>query len=78
VTILPAWMKAVSGVLPPTYVFQGLRAIVAGRPAPWDRLAIGLALAGAFVVAACLVFAAVYRYAIRTGLIARYSAESVS
>ena len=27
---------------------------------------------------ACLFFGAVYRYAIRTGLIARYSAESVA
>ena len=32
----------------------------------------------AFVLLACLVFTAVYRYAIRTGLIARYSAETVS
>ncbi|HLZ82053.1 MAG TPA: ABC transporter permease [Caulobacteraceae bacterium] len=78
VTILPVWMRAVSAVLPPTYVFEGLRAIVAGRPAPWEGLAIGLALAVVFVVLACVVFAAVYRYAIRTGLIARYSAESVS
>jgi ABC-2 type transport system permease protein len=78
VTILPGWMQAISSVLPPTYVFQGLRAVVAGKPAPWDRLATGLGLAVAFVVLACLVFAAVYRYAIRTGLIARYSAETVS
>jgi ABC-2 type transport system permease protein len=78
VTILPPVMQAISSILPPTYVFQGLRAIVAGKPAPWDRLAIGLGLAGALVIAACLTFAAVYRYAIRTGLIARYSAESVS
>jgi ABC-2 type transport system permease protein len=78
VTILPSWMQAVSAVLPPTYVFDGLRAVVAGKPTPWDRLAIGLALAVVFVVLACAVFAAVYRYAIRTGLIARYSAETVS
>ena len=78
VTILPAWMRAISRGLPPTYVFEGLRDIVAGRPAPWDRLATGLGLAVLFVVLACLTFAAVYRYAIRTGLIARYSAESVS
>jgi ABC-2 type transport system permease protein len=78
VSILPHWMRAVSAVLPPTYVFEGLRAIVAGRPAPWDRLILGLLLAVAFVVLACVMFAAVYRYAIRTGLIARYSAETVS
>jgi ABC-2 type transport system permease protein len=78
VTILPTWMQVVSSILPPTYVFQGLRTIVAGKPIPWDRLAIGLGLAVAFVLLACLVFTAVYRYAIRTGLIARYSAETVS
>ena len=78
VTILPAWMRAISSILPPTYVFQGLREVVAGKPAPWDQLGIGLGLAVAFVVLACLMFATVYRYAIRTGLIARYSAETVS
>ena len=78
VTILPAWMQAGSRVLPPTYVFEGLRAVVSGKPAPWDRLALGLGLAVAFVLMACLVFAGVYRHAIRSGLIARYSAETVS
>jgi len=76
--ILPVWMQAISRLLPPTYVFDGLRAVVAGRPAPWDRLLLGLGLAVALLVLACLLFAAVYRYAIRTGLIARYSAETVS
>jgi len=37
-----------------------------------------VALAGLYLVLACLAFAAVYRHAIRTGLIARYSAETVS
>ena len=78
VTILPAWMQLISSALPPTYVFEGLRAVVAGRPPPWDRLALGLALAVGFVTLACLFFTGVYRYAIRTGLIARYSAETVS
>jgi ABC-2 type transport system permease protein len=31
-----------------------------------------------YIVLASWLFAAVYRYAVRTGLIARYSAESVS
>ena len=76
--VLPGWMQAVSRVLPPSYVFEGMRAVVAGKPAPWDRLAIGGGLAVVYLVLACLFFAAVYRYAIRTGLIARYSAETVS
>jgi ABC-2 type transport system permease protein len=78
ISVLPAWMRAVSRLLPPSYVFEAMRAVVAGRPAPWDRLALGGGLALGYVVLACLFFASVYRYAIRTGLIARYSAESVS
>ena len=78
ISVLPGWMQAVSRMLPPAYVFEAMRAVVAGKPAPWDRLAIGGGLAVAYVALAWLFFAAVYRYAIRTGLIARYSAESVS
>ena len=78
ITVLPGWMQAISKILPPSYVFEGMRAVIAGHPTPWDQLALGGGLAIADVVLACLAFAAVYRYAIRTGLIARYSAETVS
>jgi ABC-2 type transport system permease protein len=77
-TVLPGWMQAVARILPPAYVFEGMRAIVAGKPAPWDRLVLGGGLAAVYVGLACLFFASVYRHAIRTGLIARYSAETVS
>ena len=65
-------------LLPPSYVFEGMRAVVLGQAAPWGQLAIGAALSVVYLVAPALVFASVYRYAIRTGLIARYSAESVA
>jgi ABC-2 type transport system permease protein len=78
VSVLPGWMQVISRGLPPSYVFEGMRAVVAKKPVPWDQLAIGGGLAVVYVVLACLFFAWVYRYAIRTGLIARYSAESVS
>jgi ABC-2 type transport system permease protein len=78
VSVLPGWMQVVSRALPPSYVFEGMRAVVAGRPASWDRLAAGGGLAVAYVGLACWFFASVYRYAIREGLIARYSAESVT
>jgi ABC-2 type transport system permease protein len=55
-----------------------MRSVVAGRGAPWDRLAIGGALALVYLVLACMFFFAVYRTVIRNGLIARYSAETVS
>jgi ABC-2 type transport system permease protein len=76
VAILPGWLQAVSKILPPAYVFEGMRAVVTGQPVPWDGLAFGCALAAVYLVLASLLFAAVYRYVIRTGLIARYSAET--
>jgi ABC-2 type transport system permease protein len=78
VTILPGWMQAIATFLPPAYVFEGMRAVVAGKPAPWDRLLLGGWLAIVYLVLACLFFTSVYRTAIRTGLIARYSAETLS
>jgi ABC-2 type transport system permease protein len=78
IAVLPGWMQAVAALLPPSYVFEGMRSVVAGNPPPWDRLAIGGGLALIYVVLACLFFFAVYRSVIRTGLIARYSAETVS
>lgn len=75
---LPAWMRTISHALPPSYVFENMRAIVAGRPASTTMLLLGAALAGLYIVLAGWFFTRVYRHAVRTGLIARYSAETVS
>lgn len=75
---LPEWMRAVSWLLPPSYVFEGMRAIVAGRGVPWEALALGAGLAVLDILLAGWIFTRVYRHAVRTGLVARYSAESVS
>ena len=75
---LPSWMRTVSYVLPPAYVFENLRAMVAGRPASPAALAIGAGLAALDIALAAWCFSMVYHHAVRTGLIARYSAESVS
>ena len=78
VTVLPAWMQAIALILPPSYVFEGMRSIVAGQPPPWGRLAIGGTLALIYLALSCVFFFAVYRSVIRNGLIARYSAETVT
>ncbi|MBV9288073.1 MAG: ABC transporter permease [Hyphomicrobiales bacterium] len=78
VAILPGWMQAIAAILPPSQVFEGMRAVVAGKAPPWERLAAGGGLALVYLLLACLLFMAVYRVAIRNGLIARYSAETVS
>lgn len=75
---LPPWMQWVGRALPPAYVFEGLRGLVAGEPFAAGGLAVGGALAVLSVVLACWVFGRTFRFAVRTGLLARYSAESVS
>jgi ABC-2 type transport system permease protein len=75
---LPRWMQYLAHALPPSYVFESMRAILAGRPASGTDLLWAGLLDVLYVLLACWCFAAVHRRAIRTGLIARYSAESVS
>jgi len=75
---LPAWMRWLARLLPPSYVFEGLRAIVKGGTIRPAALAWGAVLAVVYVLAACWVFTRIYRHAVRSGLIARYSAESLS
>jgi ABC-2 type transport system permease protein len=78
VATLPIWMRPIARILPPSYVFENLRQIVSGRPASGAGLFVGAALVAIYVLLACWCFTRVYRHAVRTGLIARYSAETVS
>src|SRR3954468_6093022 len=75
---LPAWMHPVTRVLPPSYVFESLRAIVTGGRFNPVSLLIGVGLATVYVVTAGWIFTRVHRHAVRTGLIARYSAETIT
>lgn len=74
---LPAWMRWLARLLPPSYVFEGMRAVVAGRHLDATLLAAAFTLAIAYIFLAYWLFARVFRYAVQRGLIARYSAESV-
>lgn len=78
VSILPHWMQWISRLLPPSYVFEGMRAIVAGDIASWTLLIWSGGLAMGYIFLACWIFTRTYRHAVRTGLIARYSVESLS
>jgi ABC-2 type transport system permease protein len=75
---LPSWMRWVGHLLPPAYVFEEMRAIVAGGAASGAALAWSAALAAVYVLLAGWFFGRIHRRAVRTGLIARYSAESVT
>lgn len=75
---LPKWMQYVAHVLPPSYVFENLRAVVSGRTPSGFALLLGVLLASGDILIAGWVFVRVFRRAVRTGLIARYSAETLS
>ena len=75
---LPAWMHPLSVILPPTYVFEATRSIAAGGPPHYGAIALALVLAALYILAAGALFAYIHRLCVRTGLIARYSAESVT
>lgn len=78
ISTLPHWMRFVSYLLPPSYVFEGMRTVISGRGVSTAALLWGGFLSLFYILLACLFFSYIYRQAVRSGLIARYSAESVS
>jgi ABC-2 type transport system permease protein len=77
-TVLPQWMRGAAYLLPPSYVFEGMRALLAGRPFETLPALGALTLAALEIALTAWYFVRVYRRAVRTGLLARYSAETVS
>jgi ABC-2 type transport system permease protein len=75
---LPPWMQWISHLLPPSYVFESLRAILARQPVSPTALAVSGCLAILDVLGAAWIFTRIYRHAVRSGLIARYSAETLN
>jgi ABC-2 type transport system permease protein len=75
---LPSWMQYAARLLPPSYVFENLRGMVAGRSVSAAGLAVSMVLCTVYVILACWIFVHVYRHSVRTGLIARYSAETLN
>jgi ABC-2 type transport system permease protein len=77
-TVLPGWMQGIAHALPPSYVFEGMRALLNGRPFEPLAAVLAVALTALEIALAGYYFMRVYRRAVRTGLLARYSAETVS
>jgi len=78
VSSLPHWMQHVSRLLPPTYVFEGIRAILTGDDYGGAALAWSTFLSVLYILLASWFFSRIHRQAVRNGLLARYSAESVA
>jgi ABC-2 type transport system permease protein len=77
-SILPDWMRMIGLCLPPSYAFENLRTLLTGGEVSIASTIPAMGLAVFWLVLAALAFCRVYSYAMRSGLIARYSAEHVT
>jgi ABC-2 type transport system permease protein len=77
-SVLPHWMQWAAHALPPAYVFEGMRSLLRGQAFPALLLMQGVAIAAAELLAAAYCYSRVYRHAVRSGLLARYSAEGAA
>jgi ABC-2 type transport system permease protein len=78
VATLPPSIRWISRLLPPSYIFEGMRGVVSGHGVNGALLGTAFALAIVYILLSYWIFARVFRRAVKTGLLARYSAESVS
>ncbi|MBI4080061.1 ABC transporter permease [Candidatus Kaiserbacteria bacterium] len=77
ISILPQWMQAISSILAPSYVFEGMRSIlISGEFSP-SGIGVGLVLSVATVAIAQFIFMRTYKTVVKKGLLARYSAETL-
>ncbi len=77
-SILPGWMRMIGHCLPPSHAFAQLRTLIGGTEVPLLATLPALGLALLWLVLAGLLFGGVYRSVMRSGLIARYSAEHIT
>jgi ABC-2 type transport system permease protein len=56
VAVLPVAMQWVAHVVPASYVFEGMRAVLAGRPMPWGTLGMAALLDLVYVAGALVYF----------------------
>ena len=67
VSVLPDWLQTVAWLLPPTYVFEGMRALLIDKVFRADLMVQAFALNAVFFAAAVVVFLALLRSARREG-----------
>lgn len=69
VETLPGWLQVVSWSLPPTYVFEGMRAVLFGHGFRTDLMAGALALDALYIALGMAAYMYTFRQARRRGLL---------
>ncbi len=71
VQVLPVPLQAIAWMLPTTYAFEGMRAVLDGHPLPWGYVAWAMVTNAVLLGIAAAVFARVMRIARELGLLLR-------
>ena len=67
VSVLPYWLQVISWGLPPAYVFEGMRAILAEQTVHWDMLGIAFLLSVVYLIVGFQIFQWFFRLSRRAG-----------
>jgi len=65
--ILPHWLQVIAHGLPTSYVFEGMRAILAEKTVHWDLLAFAFVLSALYLVVGFQIFQWFFRSSRRAG-----------
>ena len=67
IAILPHWLQVIAHGLPTSYVFEGMRAIMAEKTVHWDLLAFAFMLSAVYLVVGFQIFQWFFRSSRRAG-----------
>jgi ABC-2 type transport system permease protein len=74
VSVLPAWLQPLAFSVPASYVFEGMRAIVAGHSEQqWYYIGMAFVLNVVYLLIASLIFRFFFDQARENGVLAKYS-----
>lgn len=80
IAVLPAALQSIAHLIPASYVFESMRAILATgvfSPEIRSNLLVGGTLAVAYLLATFWLFVRVYKYNLRNGNLTRFNAEAL-
>jgi ABC-2 type transport system permease protein len=67
VSVLPDWLQVIAWTLPPTYVFEGMRALIMDHVFRADLMVEAFALNALYLAAAVFAFLALLKSSRRSG-----------
>jgi ABC-2 type transport system permease protein len=72
VEVLPGWAQAVANLLPTAHVFEAMRTVLVGDPAPWGRLVAAMGLNVIYIFGALMFVRAMFKVLRHRGYVTRY------